>query len=512
MADNRNFDSVFADCTKDELEFDAIFDEEDDLLVDLVAGVDEAGIPLTGEDFDFNSLHEADDMVGEKPDFDYQKDGDAAYDLKDAEGTKDKKPEIGGEVGDGKEVSGKEDSAMSNAYEVTKKIDDAIGANDKQQLSLESDVLDLLKEEDDQYSNDDKSPIADDDAAFRSGEKEQSTGEDQNVEETTDYLLSMLEDADEVASDDADDEVPTGSEDECGALCKESGEEDLCPECGKNPCECSKNEGCECDPLTDLPDEEARAGATCAKATDAPEVDKVEEAFIDNMLDLLNEEDSPIDDEDDAKMRDGSADRDDKNVEGVGTEDLGASLESTLLDLLNEEDDPITDQDDSKMRDGSAKRPTGDVEGVGTDVIGASINGDSSKDPIEDTCDCGERQGAIKHSTSDVEGVGTKVVGAALESDNVDDLLAAVEDDDDVDIDAVIDVDDVVGDEVQQDGSNNAEIKTNEAASNIDDIVTDIDDDDIKEVEDNTGSDAEIEYSEDDDDLINAVMNGLDID
>ena len=102
-----------------------MFDEED-TIIDIIAGVDEAGVPLTGEDFNWDSLKENDDMVGENPDFDYQKDGDASGSEKDAEGTKDIKPEIGGEVGDGKEVSGKENSAESNAHDVTKDIDNVL--------------------------------------------------------------------------------------------------------------------------------------------------------------------------------------------------------------------------------------------------------------------------------------------------------------------------------------------------------------------------------------------------
>lgn len=517
MADNKNFDSVFADCTKDELEFDVIFDDEDDMLIDLVAGVNEAGIPLTGEDFDFSSLYENDDMVGEKPDFDYQKDGDAAYDLKDAEGTKDENLEIGGEVGDGKVVSGKEDSAMSNAYEVTKKIEDAIGANDKQQTSLESAEF-LLKMLEDAN---DEGPLYNNDPEARTGGKEDAPykdeyeteaadaddgGEDGNAEddnapdsssdecnESTDYLLSLLEEEDALPDEgsDTNDAAEKNAEKEVeeGA----NSEDQLCPDCGKNPCKCK------CDPLTDIDDTEAREGKTCAKATDAPEVEKVQE------------------------------------------------VSDYLLAML-EGEDPIQDADDADMRDGSAKRSTSDVEGVGTDVIGAALDGDTGKDNFEDNCDCAEREGDIKHSTSDVEGVKTHVVGSALESanddeddaemregkadrddkniegvdtkdfgaaldeasDDVDELLAAIEDDDDVDLEDLIDTDYVVDDDVHQTGSHDAEIKTNESAD-IDELVADSDDDDIKEVQDNTGSEIDVEYNEDDDELIDAVMNGLQI-
>ncbi len=135
-----NMDSVFANCTDAQEAFDVMFDE-DDILIDTIAGVDEAGVPLTGEDFDWSKILEADDMVGDNPDFDYQKDGDAAGSEKDAEGTKDIKPEIGGEVGDGKEVSGKENSAESQAHDDTKEVDNAIGLTDKQQVELEAEMV-----------------------------------------------------------------------------------------------------------------------------------------------------------------------------------------------------------------------------------------------------------------------------------------------------------------------------------------------------------------------------------
>lgn len=56
----KNMDSVFADCTESELEFDVFFDQEDQ-LIDTVVGVDEAGDPLTGVDFE--ELHQTDDDV-----------------------------------------------------------------------------------------------------------------------------------------------------------------------------------------------------------------------------------------------------------------------------------------------------------------------------------------------------------------------------------------------------------------------------------------------------------------
>ena len=104
----KNMDSVFANCTSDELDFDLMFDE-DDSLIDAVCGVNEAGIPWTGPD----------------PETEYQVDGDASYSEKDAEGSKDVDLPISGEAG--KDGPYKGNSAESRAHDVTPGIKKAIG-------------------------------------------------------------------------------------------------------------------------------------------------------------------------------------------------------------------------------------------------------------------------------------------------------------------------------------------------------------------------------------------------
>ena len=154
MSETRNLDSVFADCTEAELGFEAMFDE-DDSIIDHIAGVDEAGVPLTGPDFDWDSLTEADEALEDKDDAE-QREGKSTPDKEGMEGTSSKKPEIGGEVGDGKEVSGKENSAESNAHDVTKDIEDAIGTTDKQQTSLKEDSAEGPLEDDDEAEREGK--------------------------------------------------------------------------------------------------------------------------------------------------------------------------------------------------------------------------------------------------------------------------------------------------------------------------------------------------------------------
>lgn len=114
----KNMDSVFANCTQDELDFDVLF-ADDDTIIDFIAGVDEAGVPLTGPDFDYTAiLAEAEDMLKD-PDDEKEREGKVAHNSA-AEGSKDVDLEVGAEVGDGKEVTGKEKSGESEAHDMVK--------------------------------------------------------------------------------------------------------------------------------------------------------------------------------------------------------------------------------------------------------------------------------------------------------------------------------------------------------------------------------------------------------
>ena len=114
----KNMDSVFANCTQDELDFDVLF-ADDDTIIDFIAGVDEAGVPLTGPDFDYTAiLAEAEDMLKD-PDDEKEREGKVAHNGA-AEGSKDVDLEVGAEVGDGKEVTGKEKSGESEAHDMVK--------------------------------------------------------------------------------------------------------------------------------------------------------------------------------------------------------------------------------------------------------------------------------------------------------------------------------------------------------------------------------------------------------
>lgn len=125
----KNMDSVFANCTEDELDFDLLF-SNDDTIIDFVAGVDESGIPLTGPNYDYSKILAEADMLEDDDDQD-ERDGKIKHNGA-AEGSKDEDLEVGAEVGDGKEVSGKEKSAESEAHDMVE-----LGSETAKQKAIE---------------------------------------------------------------------------------------------------------------------------------------------------------------------------------------------------------------------------------------------------------------------------------------------------------------------------------------------------------------------------------------
>ena len=511
----KNMDSVFAACTESELDFDVMFDD-DDSIIDSIAGVDEAGNFLTGEDFDweaFDALGEDSDMVGEKPDFDYPNDEVGS----NFEDSKDRKIEVGGEVGDGKEVSGKENSAEAHAYDDTKDIDDSIGLNDKQQTSLEAfDLIDLIET----------------------------------------------------------DEVKMGTMDN---IKNTEAEKLVCPKCGKNPCECKKvSEASQLDMVLDLLNEEEspiddpcdcaqRAGKAGNGVSDTEGKDQ---EVIGAAMDGNTKEDPIADDIDDAEARAGKADSV-QDTEGKDTHAVGAALEDVdfnaeLLSLIEAEEEleegckkeeaeevdaeedntppeedkqesckedasegPLEDDDvaersgatsDAAVETESCKKESDDVEADDDEDLEEStldmifdLLDEETQDPIEDDIDDAEARAGKADPVKDTEGVDQDPVGAALEAnDFLDDIINAVDPDeqivpDNINLDAFL-----LGDEVVQDLDNDADIKVAKESTEDDVIDDEQEDEAIENIDDESDSEggANIESDYDDDELIDAVING----
>ena len=389
MKNIKNMDSVFANCTDDELMFDILFDD-DETIIEALAGSDTIS-KLLAEGL----LEEGDDMVGENPDFDYQNDGDAAYSEKDAEGTKEVKPEIGGEVGDGKEVSGKENSAEANAHD-DKDEAEAIGLNDKQQVKLEDAA---------------EGPLEDDDQAEREGETSDMAIETESCS-NIDYLLSMLEESE--------------------------------------------------DPITDKDDADQREGKNT-----------------------------------------GVSDTEGKNAEVLGAANAGEAKE-----------DPIEDSKCPNDGDVRAGEDTGvsDTEGVKTHVVGAALESTISDELLSmlEADDESEEQADPGDIEAPEETKNEKCCNEA--DDYLDSLLKDMDEDDDL-IAAIDGGAEVVPDDVKLNGTDNADIKEAAESKISDELMDDQDDKDIEAIESENipAEDPNIDYDYDDDELIDAVIKGIDL-
>ena len=482
MSETRNLDSVFADCTEAELGFEAMFDE-DDSIIDHIAGVDEAGVPLTGPDFDWDSLTEADEALEDKDDAE-QREGKSTPDKEGMEGTSSKKPEIGGEVGDGKEVSGKENSAESNAHDVTKDIEDAIGTTDKQQTSLKEDSA--------------EGPLEDDDEAEREGKVSDTSVEtegacadgecDGEATEVEDEKCQKESSAPDLS--DAGDDVSISE----GIIAKIKDKRTAKKAAKK---EASKE-------LEDGNDEEDDADVEEVKNS-KKDKEAVKEA---HMMNIINAKRAQVNEAKEQAITDELLEQvlnemTEEELNNDNVLEVAKLAVSKLRAQCEAAADTLTDQDDADQRDGKASVDNKNIEGVKSDVIGDSIKGSANSDEIADKCDTGKRDGKITGDTTDVEGVSTKVVGAALESDlNIDDLMSS----DDELIDLVIDDDEkVVPDSVKE----ASEEKSGEKL--VADIAPEVDDEDIDLIKNNKAEDddegVEVEYSYEDDELIDIAIN-----
>lgn len=153
---SKEYDSVFDSCAKDELEFDTTFDQEDS-LVDLVAGFNEAGDPLTGVEFE--ELHQTKDDDVTPCDIKKELgDNNDSFGAKDMEGLEDPefddmsaKGEIGKESEADQFTKDHDDDYQDGLKgpkpddsDVTKSIDDVLESNDIDD-ELEADDDDILE-------------------------------------------------------------------------------------------------------------------------------------------------------------------------------------------------------------------------------------------------------------------------------------------------------------------------------------------------------------------------------
>ena len=383
----KNMDSVFADCTADELDFEAFFDK-DDCLIDMVAGLDEAGNYLTGEYLTVEDIAEAVDPLEDDDEAEragvcpicgnsectcenayYVEAFDEAFELlvDDVVCEADRS-----EVPTNKatEVANKAAVAASKASEASKTVDSAT----KAQLTKVAEKS--AKNGDDKATIKQKVKAAWDKlpekvkkavppaivsavivSAVAAGvaiynKKKKSKDEEENTENTNEAYAELL--AERVME----------------AVLSGISLDEAINEC----CDAAERAG---SVKHDTSNIEGIKGASLLAGINGKSFGDI------------------IEDEDDAKMRSGSVKRDTNNIEGVHSK------------VVVEELDPIEDQDDSKMREGSASRSTKKVEGVTNKSVGQDI--------LKDKDDAGMRDGKVSRDTKNVEGVTTKVLDEELD-------------------------------------------------------------------------------------------------
>lgn len=277
----KNMDSVFANCTQDELDYDLIFDN-DDTIIDFIAGVDESGELVTGPNFDYSKILEEADMLEDQDDTE-ARDGKVDHKPAPAEGSKDTDLEVGGEVGDSKEVSGEEKSKESEAHDMTK-----LGSETAQQTAIQKAMEISAKKFADQSN----------DCCKENAEYE---GYEELVEAVVNGFMSeeeiMSEDARQIAINTAD---------------------YLISECADAEARCGKVD----------PDNKGN-------------VEGVKSEVIDNQTKGSANGD-PIADDCDQEARNGKV-TPDKNVEGVANRIMGAAMESASGDIHKDIEDQTLD-------------------------------------------------------------------------------------------------------------------------------------------------------------------------
>lgn len=197
-------DSVFAGSMENDSEFDVLFDQEDS-LIDTVVGCNESGDPLTGVDFE--DLHQTDDNAD--PD-----------DVRDVES---------------------DDNAMGAPNPEGVKKTELDDTSVKGEENKDSDADKFFDDCDKKYQDDKEKEIkADPEHLYDALDK---VGE--NVEMLEAELAREAAEDDDLTDEDLLDEAfDMDTFDFFTEAChKENGDEDEnCPECGKNPCECAKHE------------------------------------------------------------------------------------------------------------------------------------------------------------------------------------------------------------------------------------------------------------------------------
>lgn len=508
----KNMDSVFSDCNKKDLEFEILFDDSDDSIIDYMIEASEEFAPTAEPE--------------------YQKDGDDSNKYP-AEGSKEKKLEDSDENGKGGTYKG--DSAESDAHDssfdftTAKESVDMFGSfftedktPDVPKAPVDENFIASLFEEseDDSFqsflNSKIKQKIADGKVMSPDDlDKEEDVEENAiTANSGSKAAIAQIHKDQEDREDDDD-----AAKDECNESVEDLFEtffgEDSDPEGAENTEEDPSGDKQECKEAT-----EDLFGSFFTEDADH-EIEDDKKVTLEEFDDIINTmfEESNIDDLDDEDQREGKTD---KQHDEEGTDDSPLKEDADFLStVLGENNKTIEDDCDYAQRNGKADIDTTDVEGVhAKPVAQASESVEAMFSSLffgesEDVCPkCGKVPCECKVTAEDF----ADIFGSFVNEEN-DSLNNTIKDD--------LGNDTVKDSDVQKDGDANVvpvgsdkdrDFQKEDAEDMFGSFFTETnlaseaeteDDKDIDAVENEPeGEDPDLDYQYDDDELIDMAISG----
>lgn len=487
----KNMDSVFSDCNKKDLEFEILFDDSDDSIIDYMVESSEEFAPTAEPE--------------------YQKDGDDSNKYP-AEGSKEKKLEDSDENGKGGTYKGK--SAESDAHDSSFDFTTA-----KESVDMFGSFF-----TEDKTPDVPKAPV---DENFIASLFEESEDIEENAITSNSGSKAAIAQINKDQEDrDDDDDAP---KDEC----KES-VEDLFETFFGEDSDPEGAESTEEDPASAAPNSTNNNSDTqeCKEAVDDlfgsfftedadHEIEDDKKVTLEEFDAIINSmfEESNIDDLDDEDQREGKTD---KKHDEEGTDDSPLKEDADFLDtVLGENNKTIEDDCDYAQRNGKADIDTTDVEGVHAKPVAQAS--ESAEDMFssflfsegEDVCPkCGKAPCECKVTAEEFADIFGSFVDEANDSLNntiKDDLGNDTVKDSDVQKDGDANVVPVGSDKDRDFQKEDAEDMFGSFFTETDLTSTaETDDDkDIDAVENEPeGEDPNLDYQYDDDELIDMAISG----
>lgn len=384
----KNMDSVFGIAADDSLDFDIMFDQ-DDSLVDLVNGFNEAGDPLTG--VDFVDLHQTQDDATPDDVRDVQSD-DQPMGAKNIEGSKEVKPEDNSlsnadlnkdseadkfiDNADKDYQDGKDQGTAPKADNVTDVVDKVIEGADEAPTGAEgtkpAEVLDTTVTQADLNKDSDADKFIDNADKDYQADKDQGPKPDEDSVEDTIVKAVEATEFDDIIDDEDDDLLDESFKERRAArkekrelkkeMKKEEKEDKLIDKADKK----AVKEGCKEESCDSDSDKEVEESAITLESIEQELAEEVDILTLEDIEYELQEE-ADIDEQD---IMGEIEDKKDKDIQEAGDVDADVAVVDDAD--VDDEDDII----DAAMGSESSSSSKYEYEPSDEDLIDDVINAD----------------------------------------------------------------------------------------------------------------------------------------